>query len=199
MSLCAQVVRLIKITSFYLLIILSLTALINLLAGTIANASLCPCGCRKKYLDCCEPFLSGRQKPKTPEDLMRSRYTAYTLAEIDYIKKTMRGKPLLHFQETEARRWASRLFWLQLKVLRSTMETPTKGYVEFIAQYIDGTTLHSLHEKSEFSYEQEQWFYVDGFLFPTKKQLISRNNPCPCGSQRKFKNCHGNIVTTLSH
>ena len=26
---------------------------------------------------------------------------------------------------------------------------------------------------------------------PVRVQKVGRNDPCPCGSGRKFKNCHG--------
>ncbi|ETO93384.1 hypothetical protein LOR_60c14050 [Legionella oakridgensis RV-2-2007] len=126
---------------------------------------------------------------------MRSRYTAYSLANIDYIKKTMHGKPLHGFNETEARAWAKQVIWLGLKVMHARNETPELGYVEFIAHFIDGNTVKSLHEISEFHCQQGQWYYVDGH-YPInskaqKSQKIGRNSVCPCGSEKKFKNCHG--------
>lgn len=79
----------------------------------------CPCGSKISYSSCCGLYHSAKAIAPTPEALMRSRYTAYTQANFDYIKATMRGK-----------------------LLKNT--TP-----------------------------------------------IARNAPCPCGSPRKFKNCHG--------
>jgi SEC-C motif-containing protein len=153
----------------------------------------CPCASNKKYVDCCEPYISYKKRPSTPEALMRSRYTAYTKANIDYIKKTMRGRALFSFQEIEAKSWAERVVWLKLTVLQASCESPTKGYVEFIALFIDAGILNSIHEKSEFIQEDGQWYYVDGIQFPIKSVAISRNAACPCGSQRKFKSCHGKI------
>lgn len=153
---------------------------------------LCPCNSQMNYELCCAPFMEKRSTPKTPEQLMRSRYTAYSQANIDYIKKTMQGKPLLHFQEDEAKQWAESVIWLGLKILDAAMETPEKGYVEFIATFIEKNRLKSIHERSEFHLHNEQWVYVDGINKKTEKpdRAIARNSICPCGSGKKFKNCH---------
>lgn len=153
----------------------------------------CPCGSQKNYSSCCEPFIIGKQKPTTPEMLMRSRYTAYTLAKIDYIKATMRGDALVGFQAIEAERWAKRVCWIRLEVFHSTIENETTGYVEFEASFVDHARLKSIHEHSQFIREEGQWYYVGGTHRPTSQaeKIINRNTTCPCGSQRKFKNCHG--------
>ena len=88
---------------------------------------VCPCDSQKKYLYCCEPFIMGKQIPETPEALMRSRYSAYTMANIDYIKETMRGNALVGFQELDAKRWAKRVTWIKLKVLKSVTKSLSLG------------------------------------------------------------------------
>lgn len=154
---------------------------------------VCPCGSQKNYISCCEPFLTGKQSPKTPEALMRSRYVAYTRANIDYIKKTMRGNALLGFQELDAKRWAKRVQWIKLNVIKSVMESSSLGSVEFEASFVDGSKLKSIHEKSEFIFENGRWYYIGGKYLPSThmEQMVSRTMDCPCGSRRKFKNCHG--------
>lgn len=124
---------------------------------------------------------------------MRSRYTAYTMANIDYIKETMRGNALIGFQELDAKRWAKRVNWIKLNVLKSAVENASTGYVEFEASFVDSSHLKSIHEKSEFICEEGRWYYIGGKHLPTDhtEQMISRNMNCPCGSYRKFKNCHG--------
>lgn len=159
----------------------------------------CPCDSQKDYASCCEPYLRGKQNPATPEALMRSRYTAYTMANIDYIKQTMRGRALVGFQDMDATRWAKRVRWIRLNVVNSAIENSKTGYVEFEASFVDGSRLKSIHEKSEFICEEGRWYYVDGTHLPTSQsaQMVSRNMTCPCGSQRKFKNCHGTVFTTF--
>lgn len=156
---------------------------------------VCPCDSQKSYLSCCEPFITGKQSPEQPEALMRSRYTAYTMSNIDYIKATMRGNALVGFQETDAKRWAKRVRWIKLSVLKSAIENASTGYVEFEASFVDGSRLKSIHEKSEFIHEDGRWYYIGGTHLPTEhtEQMIFRNMSCPCGSPRKFKNCHGKL------
>ncbi len=48
----------------------------------------CPCGSQLPYLSCCGRFHLGKDYPKTAEELMRSRYSAYAKKHIDYILKT---------------------------------------------------------------------------------------------------------------
>ncbi|WP_131781389.1 YchJ family protein [Legionella gresilensis] len=156
--------------------------------------SFCPCGSQQPYLDCCGLYIEQGQAAPTPEKLMRSRYTAYTEANIAYIRATMSGKPLINFDDVEAENWAKRVKWLGLEIINTYPEVKQDDckFVEFIASYeLDGKT-QSIHEKSEFRKFNNQWFYTDS-LKPNKlrKANISRNKPCPCGSNKKYKNCHG--------
>jgi SEC-C motif-containing protein len=155
--------------------------------------ALCPCCSQKKYDACCKPYLMGYHFPETPESLMRSRYTAYTIANIDYIKQTMRGVALVGFQEIDAIRWAKKVSWIKLNVLDQVIEDATLGYVTFEAMFVEGSRLKSIHEKSKFTRDAERWYYIDGVHLPSsgRVEMVSRNMHCPCGSLRKFKNCHG--------
>lgn len=127
----------------------------------------CPCCSQKPFAECCEPYLLGAQKPPTPEALMRSRYTAYTLANIPYIKKTMRGQALRNFDEMEAKLWAKRVHWLALEVLNSHMKSAAEAYVEFKARFMDRGEMCTIHENSKFLRKLGQWFYVDGTQNPS--------------------------------
>ncbi len=130
---------------------------------------------------------------------MRSRYSAYSQANIDYIQSTMRGKASLGFDPVTAKLWAEHVIWVKLRVLAATQSSPTHGQVEFIASFVDNKTLCHMHEISEFLFTEGRWFYVDGRK-PDDSQTekpqisISRNTICPCGSHRKWKHCHGNPV-----
>lgn len=154
----------------------------------------CPCGSQLAYLDCCGLYIEQSQAAPTPEKLMRSRYTAYTEANIDYIKATMRGKPLLNFNEMEAKSWAQKAKWISLKIINTYPELKQQNcqFIEFIASYQLDERRESIHEKSEFKKYEGKWFYTDS-LPPNKLKKINpaRNQPCPCGSNKKYKNCHG--------
>ena len=126
---------------------------------------------------------------------MRSRYTAYTQANIDYIVNTMKAPASDDFDPEEARSWATDVTWLNLKVVASSFTGDT-GTVEFIAQYSHEGNKFVLHEISEFRRDANRWYYIDGNgpqNKPTTRatQKIARNDPCSCGSHKKYKKCCG--------
>jgi len=149
----------------------------------------CACGSKHTYQHCCEPYLTYQKTPDTPEALMRSRYTAYTKGDIGYIEQTMQGRAAIGFSAADSLLWARRVIWLDLHILRVNEDGNT-GQVEFIARFIDDGRVHKMHEVSDFVYEGGQWFYVDGKQTQHAPQKIARNTTCPCGSGKKFKQCH---------
>lgn len=124
--------------------------------------SQCPCGSGLHFNKCCKPFLLGKALPKTAEQLMRSRYSAYSKAEIKYIDKTQAKSAALGFNAQDALGWAKTVQWLRLQVLshEAGAEGDTTGTVEFIATYRSHGKLHKLHEKSLFEKIGGLWFYV---------------------------------------
>lgn len=151
----------------------------------------CPCGSNLEYVECCGLYIDGQQLPASPEALMRSRYTAYTQANVAYIAKTMTGKAVAGFDEADARRWAQRVTWLDLQVIKTSPVQNNLGTIEFIARLIDNQRLVTIHETSEFCCQAGRWYYVDGILIPQKNHdKLSRNAPCPCGNGKKLKHCH---------
>jgi SEC-C motif domain protein len=126
---------------------------------------LCPCGSEKRYLECCGAAIQLKNPAKTPEALMRSRYTAYVEENWDYIKKTMRLPALAQFNKKEAVRRArdETTQWLGLEVLASSIESdnPNIGYVEFKAKYRSKGVEGLIHENSIFHFIDGKWYYVD--------------------------------------
>jgi len=156
----------------------------------------CPCTSDKSFEECCEPYLSGISTPPTPEQLMRSRYTAYTVGNIDYVMSTMKGKVLAEFDKEEAIRWANNSDWEKLVSIDApnVAEDAKEGVVEFVAHYSVKGESHEFHERSHFIKEKGRWFYTDGFVDshdPVRVEKIGRNDPCPCGSGKKYKKCCG--------
>ena len=117
---------------------------------------------------------------------MRSRYTAYSQANIDYIQRTMRGPALINFDPKAAYQWALQVKWLGLKVISApkVAENAKIGFVEFIASFLEQDHQRCIHERSEFHFLEDRWFYITGL---TPK--VSLNANCPCGSGKKFKRC----------
>ncbi|MDT8338068.1 MAG: YchJ family protein [Sulfurimonas sp.] len=141
----------------------------------------CYCGSKKEFNGCCEPFLKGNSKPLTPEELMRSRYSAYVLGNVEYIINTT-AKENRHSEDAALiEEFSKAVSWLKLDVLQAK-----ESVVEFKAYYRDSEGIKVQHEKSNFVYEDDMWLYKDGKHFNSK---IERNEPCPCGSGKKYKKC----------
>ena len=148
----------------------------------------CPCCSNRSFAECCEPFLVGKKIPDTPEELMRSRYSAYATGQIDYIEQTMKREALEGFDKKEALNWSKAIKWLNLRVTNSSLQPPTKGFVTFEARYIESNYLCHLTEVSEFEHIKDRWFYTRGKPQTSHKE-ISLNQRCPCGSNKKYKRC----------
>lgn len=127
------------------------------------NSNPCPCGSPKNYHDCCGIFISGKKKPHTAEQLMRSRYTAYTQANIAYIQATMRGKASEGFDAADAEIWAKKVKWKRLKVIETFPHKTNLElyYVKFTAHYIWEGKPQQLTETSEFKNIDGIWYYID--------------------------------------
>lgn len=63
----------------------------------------CACGSHSPYKECCGRYIDGGLAP-TAEALMRSRYTAITLGELDHIEKTCPENALETFNRIDMER-----------------------------------------------------------------------------------------------
>ncbi len=162
-------------------------------------ANHCPCTSGNPYSACCEPYISGEQMPETAEQMMRARYTAHTLADIDFIVNTHYPDSADDINREGTRRWAEESEWLSLEILRTKQggAEDKAGEVEFIANYRDRSgERHRHHEVSLFNKVNGEWRFRDAQV-PEITQVrrdapkVGRNDPCPCGSGKKYKKCCG--------
>jgi len=158
----------------------------------------CPCGSGSSFADCCEPALKGVRAAATAEACMRARYTAYTLSEMDYVADTIHPDHREGYDADNARNWAERSEWHGLEILATTGggEGDDTGTVEFMASYTLDGEVQQYHEVAEFDRLDDQWFFREGEAGTRKPVVrdapkVGRNDPCPCGSGRKFKRCCG--------
>lgn len=158
----------------------------------------CPCGTKKDYSECCGAYIEGTKVPPSPEALMRSRYTAFSSSNMDYIASTMKGTAAKDFDPVDAGSWSKKAKWLGLNIVNASplQDNGTKGYVEFIANFRLEGREQRIHEVSEFKLQDGRWYYIDGQLVspPTQHRSqakIGRNDPCSCGSGKKYKKCCG--------
>jgi len=130
--------------------------------------SKCPCNSSLPYNACCGLYLDDGKAAPSAEALMRSRYTAYTKANIEYIEATMCGEAMSDYNANEARESAERVTWLGLEVKAVERIDADHGAVEFVAHFIDRGQLGYIHERSQFQRVDGCWFYTDGELLNIK-------------------------------
>ena len=127
--------------------------------------SVCPCGGlppNAAFADCCEPLLEGRKQPGNAEQLMRSRYTAYTLGRADYLSETWHAstRPVdLQLDKPGAPHGAR---WLGLVVRGHQRIDDAHEEVSFTARWREQGRAHRMTETSRFLCEDGKWYYVDG-------------------------------------
>ena len=166
----------------------------------------CPCGSNFTYTDCCGPLIRGTGFADTAEDLMRSRYTAFTENNWEYLVLTSHPQEKKEMAQVRSALLDHDAHWKKLEILgtRKGREQDNEGQVDFVAHYEKDGTLQILRESSRFYKVNGRWVYSrkDSILPPVtnfnkkkpktfvrSKAKIGRNNPCPCGSGKKYKKC----------
>ena len=162
--------------------------------------SNCPCGSQKAYEECCEPLHKGKAIATTAEQLMRSRYAAYATHELDYLFNTTHPDSREDYDSESTKEWAETATWDHIEIVSTTAGDvdDTEGQVEFIAHFADRKGRKMMHhELALFEKKDGAWYFKDGrYAKPhtVKREApkVGRNEPCPCGSGKKFKKCCGN-------
>ena len=123
----------------------------------------CPCGSGKIFQGCCGQWLSGKQSAPTAESLMRSRYTAYVLKNVDYLVNTTLPASREPDLADDIRSWMNQVTWQKLHVLNTTAggRSDNEGTVEFIAEFIGPHGADRHHERSLFKKVRGVWFYAE--------------------------------------
>ena len=149
---------------------------------------LCYCGSARSFNVCCQPFLTGMASTTSCETLMRSRYSAYCLRDIDYIYRTYHPSCRAANPKPALAAFAQNSHFIALKVL-SCEQNSQQGYVSFNVRYMQQNVLYVFTVRSRFVLV-DAWYYVDGVLTDTAPVKINRNALCPCNSGKKFKQCN---------
>lgn len=162
------------------------------------SAEPCPCGTGEPFDACCGPFIKGEREPRTAEQLMRSRYSAYARVEVGYIQDTISPQRKKDYEEQGIRDWAEKSQWhgLEIRSVEGGGPGDTEGTVEFLATYTEKERRKIHHEIASFKKVKGRWYFEDGRMAPVKQfvreeKKVGRNDPCTCGSGKKFKKCCG--------
>lgn len=120
----------------------------------------CPCGSERDFVHCCALIHTGQQKASTAELLMRARYSAFVVANIDFLYNSFHPSTRRFQSKQDIESWATANSWVSLEIVKSTVQT-----VEFRAHYKDEDGVVRVHhEKSNFKELQGNWYYVEGRL-----------------------------------
>jgi SEC-C motif-containing protein len=151
------------------------------------NTIHCPCGNEKPYSQCCEIFHNGLL-PQTPEQLMRSRFSAFYLKNAPYLMDTLhddlkKGETLKSLEDN-----FKAIHWKTLMILKAPSTDSNTGTVDFCAHFLEGDRYGQHVERSTFTKVNGKWLYhAAKILNPIK---LGRNDVCFCGSKKKMKKCH---------
>ena len=160
----------------------------------------CPCGLEAPYSSCCQPFHRGDGWPDTPEKVMRSRYSAFAVGEVGYLLHSLDPSKRSGVDEKELQEWSRSSEWLGLQVLATEggEDGQSEGTVEFEAHYRVKESKEEVQHReiATFRKRDGRWLFWEGKVkgnepIQRTEPRIGRNDPCHCGSGKKFKKCCG--------
>jgi len=155
----------------------------------------CPCASGESFGSCCASYLKGTALPPTALALMRSRYSAFATGQVDYLRDTLLPGTGEDFDRQAAIEWSSNSDWTGLTIRMTEKGEPDdkEGHVEFVAHFRQEGQDLIHHETGHFIKQDGRWYYADGVAGqrPRQSEKIGRNDPCPCGSGKKYKKCCG--------
>jgi SEC-C motif-containing protein len=162
------------------------------------DTTACPCNSGLSYANCCEPLIKSVSAAASPEALMRARYSAFVHQEMSYLLETLHPSQRSDYDPEGAAKWAREADWTSLEILdiKDDPATENSGSVEFKASYRRNGEKLEHHELAEFRKTGGNWYFFDGKMVSAGQYVreapkVGRNDPCPCGSGKKFKKCCG--------
>lgn len=122
----------------------------------------CYCGNQKTYTNCCEKAHKNISEAKTAEQLMRSRYSAFVLANGYYLMQSHHTSTRPLKEKKTIVKWAKSVQWIKLEVTEKVKgtENDTEGTVTFNAYFYEKGKVEVIHEKSAFIKENNTWYYL---------------------------------------
>lgn len=158
----------------------------------------CHCGNPEPFETCCQPLLKGERLPKTAAELMRLCYSAFTVNNIDYIMNSHDPDTVHQVDRDSTESWSKEAKWTGLEITDTEAggEDDNFGRVDFVANYELRGVKIAHRESATFRKHGKRWLFVDGEQIngpPVRREgpKIGRNDPCHCGSGKKYKKCHG--------
>lgn len=125
---------------------------------------VCYCNSQKPFTECCEPIILEKAIAEAAEQLMRSRYSAFVVADINYLMNSHHPQTRPTKERKSILKWTKSVEWLGLQIITTKAGTKSdiEGWVEFKATFIENGKIDCIHENSYFVKEKGRWFYKSG-------------------------------------
>ncbi|MCC6435865.1 MAG: hypothetical protein IT196_12600 [Acidimicrobiales bacterium] len=122
---------------------------------------VCPCGSGSALTGCCGRYLDGTREAPTAEALMRARYSAHALGDVEFLRRSW------HPDTRPVAVADPGVTWVRLEVRDKEQggQLDRSGTVAFVAHYRSGEGDGVLAERSRFARVGTRWLYVDGVPF----------------------------------
>lgn len=126
------------------------------------NTNTCFCGFPDDYANCCGKVHANIANATTAEQLMRSRYSAFVLANGNYLMQSHHSSTRPLKDKKAIIKWAKSITWVKLEIIAKTRgnDQDEEGTVTFDAYYYENGKLEVIHEKSVFKKENTHWTYL---------------------------------------
>jgi SEC-C motif-containing protein len=125
----------------------------------------CPCNPQNTYKTCCAIAHENIAAVTTAQQLMRSRYSAFVMGKVDYLRRSQHSSTRISDSEaSEIGHWTHTVQWVKLEVLATTqgLVSDSLGTVHFKAFYMENGQLQIIEENSSFVREDGNWTYLNG-------------------------------------
>lgn len=134
--------------------------------------------------------------PEHPKELLEKRYKAFESGNVDFIIESHHPETRDQVEPSAVENWSTQSRWKGLEI-GEVKEDKDKCFIHFTAKYERDFETIAHTEWAEFRKADDgRWYYFDS-EFPRPETVrregskLGRNDPCHCGSGKKFKKCHG--------
>lgn len=164
---------------------------------------LCPCGSGLTYEACCAPYHEGKTPLPNGEAVVRSRFSAFCMEKYDYLVQTTHPDFRDELSAESVRENTRGITWQQLEIRECGVQdvavdgkegTEPFETVTFSVLYEREGRTYQMAETSYFTRQDGTLYYVEGMAhrplgYRRPAPKVGRNEPCPCGSGKKYKKC----------
>jgi SEC-C motif-containing protein len=132
--------------------------------------------------------------PSSPKALLEARYKAFVTADIDFLMASHHPETRDQVDRKSIEAWAKESEWRGLTIENEDVKKD-KALITFTVKYSRDFQGFNHREDAEFRKSEDRWYYFDS-VFPKQETIrheskVGRNDPCSCGSGKKFKKCCG--------